>query len=404
MKVLWISHLLPYPPRGGVLQRSYNLLKELSKGNEIYLIAFNQKALMPTSDQIREAVDKLKEICCNVDVLPLFSDKNKLNKLFLILISLFTQKPYTVNWNRSRLLAKMVNESVSHFKPEAIHYDTIGLAEYFQEKKSIVQFLNHHNIESAMMFRRAKKVTNIFKKLYFYQEAWKLSGYEKKVINKFCCNFTVSEEDEATLKRINPTCRTSVIANGVDTSYFYNDSKRIPSETLIFAGGMRWYPNKDAMLFFTKDIWPLIKKQKPHIKMVLIGKYPPRSLIEISQSDENFIIKGFVEDVRPYFAESMVYVCPIRDGGGTRLKILDALSFGIPIVATSVGAEGIKVTHGKNILIADEPEDFAAQVVKLIDDGKLRGTLSREGRLLAEGVYSWSIIGKKFRNLYSSLA
>jgi glycosyltransferase involved in cell wall biosynthesis len=403
MKILWLSHLVPYPPKGGVLQRSFNLLLEVCRNNEVYLVAFNQKPLLPTERDLENAASALRKYCHGIKVVPMPSYKDLFSRYSLILKSLFTKKPYTVNWNRCSEMEKILIKTIDEFNPDLIHYDTIGMAEYFQYNTPILQALNHHNIESAMMFRRATKERNVLKKVYFYQEAKKIERYEKAMCKLFHSNLTVSDEDGLTLKKIDPEIKTEVIPNGVDTSYFSSGADTSDGETLIFAGGMNWYPNLDAMLYFADEIWPRLKERRATIKMIIIGQSPPRRLRKLSEEDRNFVVTGFVDDVRPYFGQASIYVCPIRDGGGTRLKILDALSSGLPIVATSVAAEGIKVTPRKNIIIANTSEEFIKEILHLIEDQELRRQLSAEGRCLAEKEYSWSIIGERLNKLYNSL-
>lgn len=404
MNILWISHLIPYPPKGGVLQRSFNLLREISKSNIIYLVALNQKALLPTAQDIERALSALKKYCYDICVIQLPSDKSLLSKYTLIFKSLFTKKPYTVNWNYSTDMQNTISKVIKEFKPALIHYDTIGLAEYFQHnKKSIPQVLNHHNVESYMMLRRAKKERNFFRKLYFYQEARKIERYEKTVCKLFQLNLVVSHEEQSILKETVPEARIDIVPNGVDTSYFVPHDEVSDDETLIFAGSMNWYPNKDAMLFFADEIWPLLKKRRPTIKMIVVGQSPPRKLLKLSKKDPHFVVTGYVDDVRSYFNKASIYVCPIRDGGGTRLKILDALASGKPIIATSIAVEGINVTPAENIVTADTPEEFVKETLHLIDTPGRRKQLSTKGRYLAETLYDWSIIGNRLNNLYNSL-
>ncbi len=167
---------------------------------------------------------------------------------------------------------------------------------------------------------------------------------------------------------------------------------------------MSWYPNKDAMLFLAKEIWPILIRKRPNIKMYIIGRDPPDELTQLSSKDRNLIVTGYVDDVRLYFEKASLYVCPIRDGGGTRLKILDALSSQIPIVATRIAAEGIDVEHEKNILIAETPKEISESIIRLLDDRHLSEKLAYEGRLLVEKSYEWSVIGNKLSIIYKELA
>ena len=401
MNILWLSHVVPYPPKGGVLQRSFNLLREISKSNTIYLVAFNQKAILPHPKDIEEAIAALKKYCCDIRVISLPADRGCWSKNALIFKSLFTEKPYTVNWNCSADMKGTIDNVLKEFQPDVIHYDTIGMAEYFQH--NIPGVLNHHNVESHMMLRRVQKEKNYLKKMYFYQEAKKIERYEKKVCKLFQSNLVVSDEDKSILGSIVPEAKIDIVPNGVDTSYFVPSDEVPDNETLIFAGGMNWYPNKDAMLFFADEIWPLLKAKRSTIKMIIVGNSPPHRLLAFSKQDPNFIVTGYVDDVHFYFKQASIYACPMRDGGGTRLKILDALASGIPIVATSMAVEGIKITPGKNVIIANTPDEFANEILSLIDNPAKKKQLSTEGRHLVESLYEWSRIGVHLNGLYHSL-
>ncbi len=402
MNILWLSHVVPYPPKGGVLQRSFNLLREISKSNTIYLVAFNQKAILPHPQDIEEAIAALKKYCCDIRVISLPADRGCWSKNALIFKSLFTEKPYTVNWNCSADMKGTIDNVLKEFQPEVIHYDTIGMAEYLQ--CNLPGALNHHNVESHMMLRRAQKEKNYLKKMYFYQEAKKIERYEKKVCKLFQSNLVVSDEDKFILKNIVPDATIDIIPNGVDISYFSPSAEIPDNETLIFAGAMNWYPNKDSMLFFIDEIWPLLKAKRPTIKMIIVGQSPPGRLLALNKQDPDFIVTGYVDDVRSYFKQASIYVCPMRDGGGTRLKILDALSSGIPIVATSMAVEGIKITPGKNVIIANTPDEFANEILSLIDNPNNRKRLSTEGRHLVETLYDWCNIGRHLNDVYKRLA
>ena len=185
MKILWMSHILPYPPKGGVMQRSYNLIKEVAKTNEIYLFAFNQKAWLPTKEDILRAKREFQLFCKLVEIFDLPSDRSKFAWYELVLKSFFSKDGYTINWTKSDEMQKAIKEFLSENLVDIIHCDTIGLAEYVKYIKGVPKVLNHHNIESHMMLRRAKNEKNLLKKLYFYVEGVKLRNYEKKICPLF---------------------------------------------------------------------------------------------------------------------------------------------------------------------------------------------------------------------------
>jgi glycosyltransferase involved in cell wall biosynthesis len=214
----------------------------------------------------------------------------------------------------------------------------------------------------------------------------------------------VSDIDGASLKSICPSVRSEIVPNGVDTEYFKPSSAPVKNDSLIYVGGMTWYPNLDAMLYFTREVWHLIVKEVPDLTMTLIGRQPSSQIADFCAKNRAFRSLGFIDDVRPYISESAVYVVPIRVGGGTRLKILDAMAMGKAIVSTSVGCEGIGVTNGKDIVIADSPDQIAGETVHLLRDAVRREELGRNARQTAERLYSWDVVYPKLDAVYTKLS
>ena len=403
MKILWISHILPYPPKGGVMQRSYNLIKEVAKENEVYLFAFNQKAWLPTKEDIIKAKKEFERFCKKVEVFELPSDKSKFAWYKLVIKSFFSKDGYTINWTKSKIMAKKIKEFLATNHIDLIHCDTIGLAEYVKDIKEIPKVLNHHNIESHMMLRRAKKEKNLFKKIYFYVEGLKLKKYENRICPKFDINLVVSELDKERLLNIALNSKIAVIPNGVNINYFKPLNSKIKRHNIVFAGRMNAYPNEDAVIWFLKEIWPLLKKEVPDATFTIAGRNPTPRIKKFAKNDPSILVTGYVDDIRPFIAQAEVYICPIRDGGGTKLKILDAMAMGKIIVTTTIGAEGLGVIHERHVLIANDPKIFASQVLLVFNNPDLRKYLSQNARQLVKKEYSWEIIGKKLNSLYQKM-
>lgn len=394
MNVLWISHFVPYPPKGGVVQRSYNLIKEVSKRHKVYLLAYNHENRL----DVKEAIARLKEFCEAVQAID--SPLSKSEKYGMALSSLLSLKPYTARWLQNTKFRILIGDFVKKFDIEIVHFDSIDVAGYLNEIGNLPKVLNHHNIESQMMFRRSSKERHLLRKAYFLVEGIKLRKYEKTICPLFDYNLTVSELDKERLLRILGKVRVEAIPNGVDLTYFKPTDNRAERRSLIFAGGMEWYPNREAMLFFCKKIWPLLKKRFPEVKMTIIGRSPPSTITKLSGEDPNLIVTGFVEDVRPYIDKAEVYVCPIRDGGGTKLKVLDALAMGKPMVAHPVAVEGIDVEREKHFLMARTPLEFVDQIMRLFEDRYLSKKLSLEGRKLVVEKYNFDKIGEQLSEIY----
>lgn len=401
MKILWVSHFLPHPPRGGMLQRSYNLVAQIGGRAEVRLCAFFQRALHRNQQELDESIAALRQNCSHIDVVPIWSDRSAVHRLTLAGASLLTMNGYTVNWLKSGDMARTLRKVFAEQRFDAIHFDTISLAPYRALVPSDTPtFLCHHNIESAMMHRRSLNERSFVKAGYFRQEAWKLARYERRVATSFTGHITVSADDSARLIQTVGDVPCKVIPNGVDTEFFSPRPGVLQTpNSVVFAGGMSWYPNRDAMLFFANDIWPLLKARVPDATATIIGKNPPEALRKLGERDPSFKVAGFVDDVRPYLTAAAVYICPIRDGGGTRLKLLDAMSMGKAIVSTTVAAEGLETVPDKHLLLADTPTAFADSVARLFKDAGLRASLEGAARAHAERHFDWRLIGV---NLYET--
>lgn len=403
MNILMISHFIPHPPHGGALQRSFNLLREISKKNTVHLLALNQKAILPDEKSVSESIEALNKYCKTIKVFKIPSDFSKIKWYLLLFLNLFSLTPFTVWWFRSRELADEIKKKIQSNCFDLIHLDTIDLAQYANLAPNIPKALNHHNVESILLLRRSANEKNPLIKLYLYLQGHKLRRYEKNVVGKIDVNLTVSESDKENLHEQVPNGRFEVVPNGTDISYFA-PVKDIDAKELVFIGGMNWYPNRDAMIYFSDKIYPLIKREVPEVVMNIIGQDPPREIEQLAKRDTSLKIYGFVKDVRDYISRSAVYVVPMRVGGGTRLKILDAFACGKALVSTSVGCEGIDVTPGENILIGDSPAEFAEQVIKLLEDHKLRAKLEINARKLVEEKYTWTKIGQLLNSIYQDIA
>lgn len=400
MRVLWVGHNLAYPPVRGVLLRGYNLLREAAKECEIHVLAFDQPAARPPGVSAEDCVAELAKFCASVEFVSLEGESFKAHKYWLAARGLVSRNPYDINWLRSRKMADSVRRLLKCATFDAVHFDTVGLAQYRTlVRAGIGTLLNHHNIESTMMEHRAANEQNPFHRQYWRLEAQKLLRAEQHFCPQFAINLMVSPEDSQILAELVPDLETRVIPNGVDTEYFA--PRPDPGgNILLFCGGLDWYPNGEAMGYFFDAIWPRLTRAMPDVRMVVVGRKPAKWLQDIASSDHRVKVTGFVDDVRPYFRQATVYVCPIRLGGGTRLKVLDALAMGMPLVGTSFACSGISIAHEKHALLADTSEAFVDQILRLLADPSLRCELATRGRELVCRNYSWSIVGTKLINAY----
>jgi len=212
----------------------------------------------------------------------------------------------------------------------------------------------------------------------------------------------VSEKDKELLRGMGVKNNLAVVPNGTDTTFFKPMGKKKIENSVLWLGHMDVHTNKDAVLYFWREIFPLLQKQYPQVRMTFVGSAPPKEIADAAKKNGNIKVTGFVDDVRPYMDEAEVMVVPLRIGSGTRLKILDAMAMGKAIVSTSVGCEGLEVTDGENILIADAPEEFAAKTIDLLRNPEVRKSIEKKSRELA-ATYDWGIIIEKQESAYQSI-
>ena len=230
--------------------------------------------------------------------------------------------------------------------------------------------------------------------------------FERRALGRFDGVLAVSDADSASLTRLYPEAVRApihVVPTGVDTEFFKPTAPSALSRRLVFTGSMDWLPNEDAMLFFCREIFPSIRAEEPEVTLSIVGRAPTPAVARLAQ-DAGITVTGRVEDVRPHISESAVYVVPLRIGGGTRLKIFEAMAMGKAVVSTAVGAEGLPVRHGEHLLLADEPAAFATAVVRLLRDADARGRLESAARALVVEQYDWSAVADELDRALTRIA
>lgn len=399
MRILWLGHNLAYPPKGGPLQRNYNLLREAAKQHEVHALLFDQPASRPPNVKPQDCVEALLKFCASVDWVPLPQDSLGLGRYWRALTALLTGEPYEFRWLRSADMVSRLKHLTERIHFDVVHADTLGLAPYVPLVPQAGTVLNHHDIESALVRRRAASADSLIWRKFWSQEAAHLLAAERRWCPSFDVNVVVSDDEGELLK---PSCgqsRICVVPNGVDVSYF-TPRPDPGGSRLLFCGRLDQMANKGAITYFFKSIWPELSGRVKSLEIDVVGKNPPGWLMDLSQQDPRVHVPGFVDDIRPYFKKATVFVCPITDGGGTRLKILDALAMGMPVVSTTFAASGLALVHNKHLLLADTSQSFIQAVLQLLGDDALRKTLSLAGREVITSMYSWEVIGHSLCQAY----
>jgi glycosyltransferase involved in cell wall biosynthesis len=401
MRVLWLSHVVPYPPKAGVLLRAYNLLKSVAEHHEVDLIAFIQRPLLETFYAdidlgLEECRTELAKYCKSVTFLPIAKATRPLGKLRTAWESLFCRDGYMASWLNSAAAREVIARRVAGQRYDIAHFDHLSLAVYRPLLTDTPSTLGHHNAESHMLLRRVEHEKSILKKLYFRQEAARLARFERNIAAWFRLHITCSELDSQRLLVTMPNARMFCVPNGVDTQYFTPVAQAQTPNSLIFIGTMNWYPNVDAVKYFLREVWPRLRAEVPAATFDVVGAGAPPTLKELAARSAGVTLHGYVPEIRPLLGRAALYVCPIRDGGGTKLKILDALSMEKCIVAHAVACEGIAVTPEIDVVYAESAGDFVAQIKRLFADPERRRMMGAAARQLAVGKYSFKAIGARF--------
>lgn len=398
MKLLWLSHFVPFPPRGGNLQRSFNLIRQVSHSYEVHLLTLNLQGEPP--QQLRAYEAELKHYCKSVEICELpFPWRGRRWWAEAMRSPLFSV-PFSCRALFSKAILARWERLLNTHAGALLHFDSIDLALYADSAKNFRKVLNHHNCESALAYRQAGNEKNPIQRTYMQLQAAKLAGAERSLCGSFDVNTVVSEQDRQLLQEIQPNGHYHMVENGVDTCHFVPVNEESEAHSAIFTGWLGWGANISAMNFLVYKVWPQVREEFPHARLYLAGKNPPERVLRWPKEDSSITVVPNPEDMRPWLARAAVCVCPILEGGGTRLKILDALAMGKPVVSTTIGCEGLRVTPGENILVADTPRDFAAGLVQLFEKEELRRRMGAAGRALVEREYCWERIGQQLEEAY----
>jgi len=391
MKIIQISPRTPYPPTNGGEIVAYNTIKYLSmRGHDIILISITDK---------KKKIPELEKYCSWIPI-----QKYTKTTIVGLLSNLFSKKPYTISKYHSNEARRAVLKILTKVNVDLVHLDGLHVVYYgafIKQKLDLPIVLREHNIEAKIMGRFYKNQYNPFVKLYAYFQYKKLYRYEAKASEIFDRCFMITKKDEKLIKQMNPKAKTAVITSGVDTSYFSPIEIEEEPYSITSVASMDWLPNIESILWFHNRILPQVKEEIPQAKLYIVGKNPPSCIRKLK--NEDVVVTGFVEDIRNYIAKCQVFIVPLRTGSGMRIKILTALAMRKAIVSTSVGCEGIEIIDGKNILIADAPEDFAQKIVRLLNSKEERRNLGKEGLKLVKDKYQWERIAEQIEEEYKKI-
>ena len=395
MKILWLNAGLLLPLDKGGKLRTWHLMRQLARRHDLTYGSFSDPGERP------EDRAGMGEVASRVLTIPR-RDPPKGTAAFYMDAGRYIvdSVPYAVAKYRAAEYKDAVLRLLRETAFDAIVCDFLPPVVNLPERLPCPTILFTHNVEAEIWRRHADNAANPVSRFLLGQQWRRMLRFERDALARFNLVLAVSNADRQTFARLYPGALqrpAHVVPTGVDTAFFAPGpaESTVRRAHLVFTGSMDWLPNEDGMLYFVRDILPRIRQVEPETTLSIIGRAPTPAVKRLADQP-GIEVTGRVDDVRPHIASGSVYVVPLRIGGGTRLKIFEAMAMGKAVVSTTVGAEGLPVTHGQDVLIADEPARFAQAVVHMIRDVDDRRRLERAARQLVVDKYDWSAVAADF--------
>ena len=401
-RLLFLCHTLPYPPDGGPWIRTYHIIRLLARAFDITALCFERSGTRShwgarDTAASREALSRF----ANVEVFEIPQKHSRVRFAWDHLRSIASGRVYTRYLYDSRSFRRRLDQLLQSTPFDCVHVDSLDLAGYLAACRPLPVVCVHHDVESALLRRRGHVDPSRWRRVYLRHQARLMNRVERRWCGRIALNVAVSEHDRGLLKRIAPDSRVTIVPNGVDVEEFCPDGT--VGDGVTYVGGTSPFPNLDALNFFCEQILPHLRASGAQVPARWIGR---ASTDEQRHYRERYgvDVTGYADDVRPFMREAACHIVPLRVGGGTRLKILNAWAMGKAVVSTSIGCEGLAAVDGENILIRDEPRSFAAAVAGVLNNDALRRHLGERGRATAERLYSWDVIGRDMIDTYLTVA
>ncbi len=400
INILFVSATVPYPATDGGRIRVLNLIRRLSRVHRVTLLTFI------TSPADERGSAHLREM--GVEVVGVkWQQKGMIAASRSLLQYLVHKKPLTVGKYYSVEMVRVLKHLLTSRRFDIVHFEMLHTGQFLSDlktksEKPYATVLGEQNIDSSIWRRLAREESNPLRKLLFYSQYRSFMSYERRMCPRFDLCVCVSTQDQQELASLCPGTAVELSPNGVDPDYFKPSDAEEDETRLVFIGSMDWQPNEDAVLYFCNRILPQIQVEIPEIKLYIVGSNPTDRVLKLRDM-QGVTVTGLVEDVRPYIASAAVFVVPLRIGGGTRLKILQALAMKKAVVSTSIGCEGLDIERNKHLLVADEPQQFATGTVQLMQDRSMRRRLGETGRMLVQERYDWNAVAGTLGSAYKRL-
>jgi polysaccharide biosynthesis protein PslH len=407
-RILYLTQVLPYPLDSGAKVRQYHMVRHLAKRHEVTLVSFTR------SDDPPEAIEHLEAICGTVCAVPM--RRSLWRNLRAGAKGLLTGLPMVVARDEISEMVATLRRLVERTAFDVIHADQLSMAGYGRLAARMSRphqpqtLLDEHNAIYVLTRRMADTEQNPLRRLVMAREARAFARYEARMVKAYDAMLTVIPEDQERLLALFDPAERQTLARKFTVVPICVDVDQEPpvtpqgghAPTILHLGTMFWPPNIHGVLWFVREVLPLIRERMPEAEFVVIGKNPP-SEVEALAANPRIHVTGYVADLAPYLAQTDVFVVPLHAGSGMRVKIVEAWMRGLPVVSTPIGAEGIEVRDGENILLAADAPAFAEATVRLLTDSALNQRLRSQGRSWVETHYSWQSVYERADQVYEHL-
>jgi polysaccharide biosynthesis protein PslH len=401
MRILWLKSDLLLPLDKGGKLRTWHLLRHLAKRHDITYLSFAEPG-QPAADR-----DGMSEVAQRVETVPLAdAPKGSLRFYASAAMHVLDPLPYAVAKYRSAAFRERLDALLDEQAFDLVVCDFLVPAVNLPKRLPCPAVIFTHNVESDIWRRHAETKSGPLMRLLYGMQYRRMLRFEARTLRRFDGVLAVSDADRQSFARLYPNAITGpvhVVQTGVDTDYFTPSPEPPRASQIVFTGSMDWLPNEDAMQYFCEHVLPLIRAEVPEVRLSIVGRAPTPAVRKLAV-DAAVHVTGRVDDVRPFVRDAAVYVVPLRIGGGTRLKIFEAMAMGKAVVSTTVGAEGLPVTSGEHLMLADDPVSFARAVVRLMRNESKREHLGNAARSLVLDRYDWSAVAGSMEDALERIA
>lgn len=388
MRILFLSPRQCWPPVSGAKLRDYHLARALGQRSELTYVYF--------ADSNDQASEKALDFCRRVVPIP----RPAMYTPAKLVRGLLGRQPLPiVNYSSSKMNAA-ASDIFRGQSFDLVHADSLHMESAVAGLRNARVIYNWHNIESELMFRYAQETGSALRRFYASITSRRLKRAESEILTSAFGHIVCSERERGQLLTISPAARIEVIENGVDVAAFEETARRAGTRhRLLFVGAMSYHANIEAAVYFAREVWPAIRQRMPTWTLTLVGSNPhPR--VQALADQPGIEVTGTVPDTRAYYREAIAAIAPLRSGSGTRLKILEAMAAGVPVVSTKLGAEGLAVVPGKHILLAESPAEWLEALASFECQGQLWQALRAAGLELVRSRYDWQALGQALYETY----